>query len=79
MAKIKEVTVGLGMSFNAKMNDKEVWLKPQVGFRIDIEDEKEARDPEVRKEILKRAFEIAEEALDEELQRLLSDNESDGE
>ena len=74
MAKIREVSVSLGMSFETKMEGKITWVKPQVSFTIETEGEEEARDPVARRAIIERAFDVAEEELSAELERLLSED-----
>ncbi len=69
MAKIREITVSLGMS----IDKGGVWVKPGISLKLEL-DESEG-NPENRKQIVARAFEIADEDLDAELNRLLSKEE----
>lgn len=65
MAKLREITVSLGIS----IDKKGVWVKPALTLKLEL-DESES-DPKNRKELVKRAFEIASEDLNDEIGRLL--------
>jgi hypothetical protein len=66
VAKITEIRVNLGVS----MEHNGKWYKPDLGFTIAIEGE-EQKDEALRTVILERAFDLAEKALADELERLI--------
>ena len=68
MARLLEVKVGLGVT----MEREGKWYKPDISFKIAIEGEEQTNE-ELRKPVLERAFELAENAIGEELERLLGE------
>ncbi len=64
MSRIREIQVSLGMS----IDQKGLWTKPGITLTIALADEDSKE--ENRKEIVRRAFEVVEEELDRELDRL---------
>lgn len=67
MAVLKEVNMSLGIS----IDKNGLWVKPNLGLRVELDGE-DAK-PENRKTVIKRCFDILEEDLNEEIDRLMED------
>lgn len=62
MAKLKDITVNIGLSIDMKGT----WVKAGTGVRIELDEEDSAN----ASLIFERAFELASSELDEQLKRL---------
>jgi hypothetical protein len=69
MPKIRELNISLGLSIDRKG----LWVKPALGMRIELEGKDQ--DPEMREVVIKRGFEMVQEALEKELERICGEDE----
>ncbi len=66
MPKVKELTVSVGMS----VDNNGVWVKSSASINLEVQDVDFTNEKEKRS-VMDRAYELAEEAVDNEMEKLL--------